>query len=395
MNRADTLQARRALDDAGPDRVLMVTVGALLCAGIVMVYSASIATNSETLELNFHHLLRQGLHIALGGLLLVIAALVKLEWLQRAARALLALALLLLAAVLIPGIGIEVNGGLRWIDVGGFRVQPSEVVKIAVIIYFADYFARKHDDLHRFRVGVINVGLVVGVIGILLFLEPDFGASAVIVVTVAAMMFLAGVRFWHFCTSIGIAGALMTALVWMEPYRMQRLMSHRDPWADPFDGGFQLVQALIAIGRGEWFGIGLGSSILKLFYLPHVGTDFLIAVIGEELGALGIFAVVILYALLLWRAFVIGGRALDQGQPFGGFLAQGIGLLIALQAAIHIGVNIGLLPTKGLTLPLMSYGGSSLLSCMAAVGLLFAVDRHTRARHRTRHQTRHRTRRLP
>ena len=384
MNTADTLQARRAMNDSGYDRVLMMTVAALLCAGIVMVYSASIATDSETLELNFHHLTRQLLHLALGTLLLVLAALVKLEWLQRAARALLVVALLLLAAVLMPGIGVEVNGGLRWIDLGGFRVQPSEAMKIAVIIYFADYFARKLDDLHRFRIGVINVGLVVGVVGILLLFEPDFGATVVIAATVAAMMFLAGVRFWHFCISIGIAAALMAALVWMEPYRLERLLSHRDPWADPFDGGFQLVQALIAIGRGEWFGIGLGSSILKLFYLPHVGTDFLIAVIGEELGAVGIFAVVILYALLLWRSFVIAGRALDQGQHFGGFLAQGIGLLIALQAAIHIGVNIGLLPTKGLTLPLMSYGGSSLLCCMAAVGLLFAVDRHTRVRHKTR-----------
>ena len=378
MNAADTLQARRALGDANYDRVLMMTVAALLCAGIVMVYSASIATDSTTLELNFHHLFRQLLHVVLGALLLVIAALIKLEWLQRAARVLLGLALLLLGAVLLPGVGVEVNGGLRWIDIGGVRMQPSEVMKIAVVIYFADYFARKRDDLERFRVGVLNAGLVVGVIGILLLLEPDFGTIAVIVVTVAAMMFLAGVRFLHFFAGLSVAGALMTALVWMEPYRIKRLLSHRDPWADPFDGGFQLVQALIAIGRGEWFGVGLGSSIQKLFYLPHAGTDFLIAVIGEELGAVGIFAVLILYGLLLWRAFAIAGRALAQGHHFAGFLAQGIGLLLALQAAIHIGVNTGLLPTKGLTLPLMSYGGSSLLSSMAAVGLLFSVDRHTR-----------------
>lgn len=385
MSATDTLQARRAMDDANYDRVLLLTVAALLCAGIVMLYSASIATDSTTLELNFHHLFRQLLHIALGALLLAIAALINLEWLQRAARVLLGLALLLLGAVLLPGVGVEVNGGLRWIDAGGVRVQPSEVMKIAVIIYFADYFVRKRDDLHRFRVGVLNVGLVVGVIGILLFLEPDFGATAVIAATVAAMMFLAGVRFLHFCAGFSVAGALMTALVWMEPYRIKRLMSHRDPWADPFDGGFQLVQALIAIGRGEWFGAGLGNSIQKLFYLPHAGTDFLVAVIGEELGAAGIFAVLILYGLLLWRAFVIAGRALDQGHHFAGFLAQGIGLLLALQAAIHIGVNTGLLPTKGLALPLMSYGGSSLLSSMAAVGLLFSVDRHTRhPRHRRR-----------
>ena len=383
MTAANVLQARRAMPGVAYDRVLAATVTALLCIGIVMVYSASIATDSTTLELNFHHLIRQLVHVGLGVLLLAIAALVKLEWLQRSARGLLAVGLLLLGAVLIPGIGIEVNGGLRWIDIGGMRMQPSEAMKIVVIIYFADYFARKRDHLHRFRVGVINVGLVVGVIGILLFLEPDFGATAVITATVAAMMFLAGVRLWYFFTSIGIAGALMTSLVWMEPYRVRRLISYRDPWADPFDSGLQLVQALIAIGRGEWFGVGLGNSIQKLFYLPHAGTDFLIAVIGEELGAVGIFAVLVLYVLFLWRAFVIAERALDQGHHFGGFLAQGIGLLIALQAAIHIGVNTGLLPTKGLTLPLMSYGGSSLLSSMAAIGLLFAVDRHTRARYAT------------
>ncbi len=392
-----TLQARRAVEDAGYDRILLLTVAALLSAGIVMVFSASIAADSATLRINFHLLLRQLAHIGLGVALLIFVALIRLHWLQRVSRVLLVGGLALLVAVLLPSVGVEVNGGLRWIDVGGFRMQPSEPMKIAAVIYFADYFARKRDRLHRFQVGVINVGLVAGVIGVLLFLEPDFGAAAVIAVTVAGMMFLAGVRFWHFCASVSVAGALMTALVWMEPYRIKRLISHRDPWADPFDGGFQLVQALIALGRGEWFGAGLGSSIQKLFYLPHAATDFLVAVIAEELGAAGVFAVLLLYALLLWRAFAIARRALEQGHCFAGFLAQGIGLLLVCQAAIHIGVNTGLLPTKGLTLPLMSYGGSSMLSSMAAVGLLFAVDRCTRPRARARlqPQPRPRTRRLP
>ena len=387
---AATSQARRAGDSAAYDRVLMAAVAALLCVGVVMVYSASIAANSTTLEFNFHHLLRQLLHIALGALLMTIAALVRLDWLQRAARMLFGLALLLLGAVLVPGVGEEVNGSLRWIDIGGVRVQPSEVMKVAAILYFADYFDRKHGDLHRFRTGVRNVGLVLGVIGVLLLLEPDFGATVVITTSVAAMMFLAGVRLWHFCVAISVAGTLLGLLVWMEPYRLKRLISYIDPWAAPNDGGFQLVQALIAIGRGEWFGAGLGSSIQKLFYLPHADTDFLIAVISEELGAVGVFAVLVLYAVLLWRAFVIAERALARGFHFASFLAQGIGLLLTLQAAIHIGVNTGLLPTKGLTLPLMSYGGSSLLCSMAAVGLLFAVDRGSRRPRPARYGSRRR-----
>jgi cell division protein FtsW len=198
------------------------------------------------------------------------------------------------------------------------------------------------------------------------------------------MMFLAGVRFWHFLASVMVAAGLMALIMWMEPYRVARLLSYRDPWADPFGSGFQLVQALIAIGRGEWFGMGLGSSIQKLFYLPHAGNDFLVAIIGEELGAAGIFSVLALFALLLFRSFVISRRALLLGNRFSGFLAQGIGLLITLQAGVHIGVNTGLLPTKGLTLPMMSYGGSSMLSSMVAVGLLFAIDRQCRPQSRRR-----------
>jgi cell division protein FtsW len=251
-------------------------------------------------------------------------------------------------------------------------------MKIAALIYFADYLARKKDDLHLFKVGIINVGLVVGAIGLLLLLEPDFGTAVVITAAVAFMMFLAGVRFWHFIISISVAAGLMVLIMWMEPYRVARLLSYQDPWADPFGSGFQLVQALIAIGRGEWFGIGLGGSIQKLFYLPHAGNDFLIAIVGEELGAVGIFSVLGLFALFLFRVFAIARRALNLGQRFSGFLAQGIGILITLQAFVHIGVNTGLLPTKGLTLPMMSYGGSSMISNLAAVGLLLAIDRHSR-----------------
>jgi cell division protein FtsW len=384
MNNAPTFQADRVRDDARYDQWLAFTVIALLSLSIVMVYSATIASDSRTLRTSYDHLVKHLLHIGAGSVLLLVTASIRMEWLQAASKALLILGLLLLTVVLFPGVGVEVNGSLRWIDIAGIRFQPSEYMKIAAIIYFADYLARKREDLHLFKVGIINVGMVVGAIGLLLLLEPDFGTTVVLTTTVATMMFLAGVRFWHFLASVMVAAGLMALIMWMEPYRVARLLSYRDPWADPFGSGFQLVQALIAIGRGEWFGMGLGSSIQKLFYLPHAGNDFLVAIIGEELGAAGIFSVLALFALLLFRSFVISRRALLLGNRFSGFLAQGIGLLITLQAGVHIGVNTGLLPTKGLTLPMMSYGGSSMLSSMVAVGLLFAIDRQCRPQSRRR-----------
>ena len=284
------MQADKVNTETKMDTTLVCVVTALLCLGLVMVFSATIVADSDTLAINYNHLIRHAAHICAGLVLLMTAMMIRLEWLQSCSRVLLLLGLILLLVLFIPGLGVEVNGSLRWLNLGGFRMQPSEFMKIAALVYFADYLARKKDDLHLFKVGIINVGLVVGVIGLLLLLEPDFGTTAVIIATVAGMMFLAGVKFWHFAISIGIAAGLMTVLMWMEPYRVVRLLSYRDPWADPFGSGFQLVQALIAIGRGEWFGVGLGSSIQKLFYLPHAGNDFLVTVIGEELGTVGIKA---------------------------------------------------------------------------------------------------------
>ena len=358
------------------DSALAGSVAGLLALGTVMVYSATIAADSATLEMSSRHLLRHLLHIGLGAVLLLGAAAFPLERLQRVSQVGLLSGLLLLGAVLL--FGVEVNGSRRWLELAGLRLQPSEFVKIAAVIYFADYLARKQDDLQRFRVGVLNLGLVAGVIGLLLLLEPDFGTAVVLAAAAAVMLFLAGIRLWHFLLSVGAAAALTALLAWLEPYRAARLLSYRDPWADPFGHGFQLVQALIAIGRGEWFGAGLGSSIQKLFYLPHAANDFLIAVIGEELGAAGIFTVLGLFMLLLFRTFAVARRALELGHRFPGLLAQGLGALLAIQAALHVGVNTGLLPTTGLTLPLMSYGGSSMLSSMAAIGLILAVDRHSR-----------------
>ena len=360
------------------DHWLVLVVVALISLGTVMVFSATVAGGNRTQDTNFDHLTRHLMHLGAGAIVLWVGASIRIDWLERMNKGYLLFGMFLFLALVFTGLGVEVNGSSRWIDLGGIRLQPSEFVKIAAVIYLADYLARKKDDLHLFRVGVINIGWVAGAIGLLLLLQPDFGTTVVILATVAIMMMLAGVRVSHLAISISVVTGLMALILWMEPYRVVRLLSYRDPWADPFESGFQLVQSLIAIGRGEWFGTGLGSSIQKLSYLPHAGNDFLIAIIGEELGAIGIFCVLSLFAMLLFLALVIGQRALAQGQRFSGFLAQGTGIILALQAAVHTGVNTGLLPTKGLTLPLMSYGGSSMLSSMAAIGLLFAISRHTR-----------------
>ncbi len=376
------MQIPRKSQIASRDQWLVGVVVSLLSLGAVMVYSSTIAGNQHTLDMHSVLPFKHFIFIALGSVLLIIIAQMKIDWLQMSARAMLLISVLLLVLLLIPGVGVEINGSLRWLGTGMMRFQPSEFVKLGILIYFADYLARNRNNLYLFKVGILNIGLVIGLVGLLLLMQPDFGTTVVVGTTVAGMMFLAGVRLGHFVTIISIAVALMMLIVWMEPYRVERLISYRDPWADPFDSGFQLVQALIAIGRGEWIGVGLGNSIQKLFYLPHAENDFLIAIIGEELGAVGILAVLALFSILLFRSFVIADKAFLRGDCFAGFLAQGIGLLITFQAGIHVGVNTGLLPTKGLTLPLMSYGGSSMLSTMLAVGILLAIDCQNRSHRR-------------
>ncbi len=309
---------------------------------------------------------------------------VKLDWLQGAARILLLLGVLALAALMLPGVGLEVNGSTRWISLAGVRVQPAELMKLISLIYVADYYARKQNNVHLFRVGVVNLGLPIILVGILLLLQPDFGTLVVIVATTAGLMFLAGVPFGWFVLVFFLSLMALAAIAVLEPYRVERLLVYQDPWADPFDKGFQLTQVLMAVGRGGWIGVGLGNSLQKLSYLPHAENDFLIAIIAEELGAVGVLVVMALFTLLLWRAFVIGSRALQQGLRFEAYLAYGVGLLLVFNAGIHIGVNTGILPTKGLTLPLMSAGGSSMITSFMAIGLLFAVDRKSRARPRSR-----------
>lgn len=350
----------------------------LLGLGLVMVTSASVTVAERSFDDPLYYLWRQLIAVMLG----LGGAFVLLHWplkqLLRASVACLFIALSLLACVLIPGLGHEVNGSVRWLRFGPLSLQASEPAKLLVIIYLAGYLVRQREAVRTRLSGVMTPALVLTLVAGLLLLEPDYGVTVVLFASALGMLFLGGVSLARF-TAWGILGLVaLVALAVLVPYRLERLMSFMNPWSDPFDRGFQLTQALIAIGRGEWGGVGLGGSVQKLFYLPEAHTDFIFAVVAEELGLLGSFAVIAAYAIVLWRAIVIGGRAEAAGQAFGANLAYGLGLLIGLQGFINVSVNLGMLPTKGLTMPLVSYGGNSVAVTCAAFGLLLRVDSESR-----------------
>nr|VFK13992.1 MAG: cell division-specific peptidoglycan biosynthesis regulator FtsW [Candidatus Kentron sp. LPFa]VFK29489.1 MAG: cell division-specific peptidoglycan biosynthesis regulator FtsW [Candidatus Kentron sp. LPFa] len=360
------------------DLWLVGTALLLLGFGLVMVASTSITTADREIGAPLHYFTRQAGYVVLGICLAWIMTLIPLEIWKRHGPLLLVFGTVLLILVLIPGIGREVNGSVRWIRIGFFNFQPSEPIKLLLIIYLAGYLVRQDENVRNHLKGLINPFWVLAIIAVFLLLEPDYGATAALFATALGMLFLAGVPLWRFALwSIAIA-ALLIGFILMEPYRLERLTVFVNPWADPFGSGFQLTQALIAIGRGEWFGAGLGGSIQKLFYLPEAHTDFLFAVLAEELGLAGAIWIIALFAFLVWRAFGIARRAVRQESRFGAYLAYGIGLIIGLQAFVNIGVNMGMLPTKGLALPMMSYGGSSMLINCMAIGLLLRVERESR-----------------
>ncbi len=362
------------------DLWLVGSVGILLAVGIVMVYSASIPTAERFTGGSFYYLLRHLLSIVLG---LVAAALImrtRVRMWERAGPYLLLVGIGLLVLVMVPRIGVHVNGSSRWLRFGLFKLQPSELVKDFMVVYVAGYLVRKQEELRYFTQGILMVSIVVAAVGALLLQEPDLGAVVVISVTVFIMLFLGGVRFWHFMGVIAAGLGGMILLTIYSPYRMARITGFLHPWADPLNKGFQLTQALIAFGRGGLFGVGLGASVQKLFYLPAAYTDFLLAVLAEELGLIGVLVIIALFAIIVWRAFVISSAAERSGQIYGARLAQGIGVLIGGEAMINMGVNMGALPTKGLTLPFVSYGGSSMVASCIAVALLMLVDRETRQR---------------
>jgi len=375
-------QARMVgIDDARMPRIdywLVTSVMILATLGLVMVASASITFADREIGQPFYYAFRQAIYIGLG--LAVGVALFKLRLvdLERMGMVLLLCAIAMLLLVLVPGVGVEVNGAARWINAGLFRLQVSEPAKLLFIIYLASYLARHGEEVRTRISGFMKPIGLLAIAALLLLLEPDFGATVVLTATVMGMIFMAGVKLVQFSGALGLAGLLLGSLAVSSPYRMNRLTTFMDPWADPFDSGFQLTQSLIAIGRGEWFGVGLGGSIQKLFYLPEAHTDFVFAVLAEELGLLGVCLIIVLYAVLVWRAFVIAAQAVRAENLFAAYLAYGIGIWFGLQSFINIGVNMGLLPTKGLTLPLMSYGGSSMIVMCAAIALLLRVDYETR-----------------
>ena len=367
-----TLPSKSFLRVPAVDPVLVLAVATLLSLSMVMVFSAAIGTHGGV-QGGFVILVKHSFSIVLALFLGFVAASVPLRFWRQANRPLLGLSTVLLVLVLVPGVGHEVNGSTRWLPLGLMRFQPSELAKVVTVLFLADHFVRNSESMDSFRISILEPAFVIGMLGVLLLLEPDLGCTAVIMMTSVGLMYLSGTRVRYIFGAIVVAVCAVAVLIIVEPYRLQRVLSFRDPWADPFDTGFQLVQALIALGSGEWFGVGLGASVQKLFYLPHASNDFIVAVIGEELGLIGLVALLVLYGLMLWRIFDIAARAADAGEMFGARVCQGIGLLVVLQAIFHFAVNLGLVPTKGLTLPLMSYGGSSMLINGLALGIVLSV----------------------
>ena len=359
------------------DRALVWIAMLLLGLGLVMVYSASIAIAEGSRSTGYqsgYFLARQALFAALGIVAGAIVFQVPMRVWQRAAPYLFLVGVGLLVLVFMPGVGREVNGSRRWISLQFVTIQPSEFMKMLVVLYAADYTVRKAAHMASFRKGFLPMFAVMLVVGALLLAEPDFGAFAVIAVIATGILFLGGMNWRLFAGLMALLLVGFVLLILAAPYRLQRVLGFMDPWSDPYGKGYQLSHALIAFGRGEWLGVGLGGSVEKLFYLPEAHTDFLLAVIAEELGFVGVAAIILGFAWIVARAFAIGRRAAALERYFAALTVQGIGLWIGVQAIVNIGVNTGMLPTKGLTLPLVSYGGSALVAACCAIAVLLRVD---------------------
>ncbi|MEE9357716.1 putative lipid II flippase FtsW [Candidatus Vondammii sp. HM_W22] len=353
------------------DYLLIAVACLLLGLGLVMVASASLhRINSAPFYYVNRHLIAIG--IGLAGALVV--SRISVEQWERSGTTLYFVGLLLLVLVLIPGLGRSANGASRWIPIGSFNIQSSEFMKLFMVLYVSGYLVRRQLEVTLSVWGFVKPMLLLLIACALIMLQPDFGTTAVLLATAMGLLFLGGVPVWQFAILLAGAVAALTGLVLVSPYRLQRITGFLDPWADVQNSGYQLAQALIAFGRGEWFGVGLGNGIQKQFYLPEAHTDFLMAVIGEEFGLVGTLIVILLFGVIVWRAFSIGAKAERMNRRFASYVAQGLGLWIGMQAFINIGVNVGLLPTKGLTLPLMSYGGNSIIVACLVIGMLVRID---------------------
>jgi len=355
------------------DTVLLTIVLALLLGGFVILASASISISENAANNPFFYIERQLLAAAIGAVAGAVCLFIPMQVWQNFGPLMLVLGLFLLAVVLVPGVGHEVNGSTRWVRVGFMNLQVSEPARLCFLMYLSGYLVRRNKALREEFMGFLRPMLVLTLACALLLMEPDFGAAIVLLATAMTMLFVAGARIRDFVVFFCVAVFAVIALTVAAPYRMKRLTGFLDPWSDPYDSGFQLTQSLIAIGRGEWFGVGLGDSVQKLFYLPEAHTDFVFAVFAEEFGLFGSLVLVGLFLALLWRIYKLGARAHEAERFFEAYFAIGLGTWLGLQAFINIGVNMGMLPTKGLTLPLISYGRSSLIITMICIGLLLRI----------------------
>jgi len=358
-----------------PDGWLFVVTLMLLSTGVVMIYSASAIVAADRFRDPYFFLKKQVFWSALGSGALWLALRTDYRRLEKFVLPLLGLAVLLLVLVLIPGLGVSVNGSRRWLRFGPLSFQPAELAKLALVVYLAAFFARKRDELGEFWRGVVPPLAVGGVLAGLVLAQPDLGSCLTLLVLTLGLLFLAGARTRWLAVLVVPTLPLAALAVWMAPYRMRRVFAFLDPWQDPRGSGFQIIQSWLALGGGGLLGRGIGESKQKLFYLPEAHTDFIFAIVGEELGFLGATLVVVLFAVLVWRGLRIGLRAAD---PFGAYLALGITVLVATQTLVNLGVVTGMLPTKGLPLPFLSFGGSALLMTMLATGVLLNISQDAR-----------------
>ena len=365
--------------DSRLDPVLSGISGALVLVGLVAIASASVGYGEWHFNNPWHHTIRHSVYLTLAVCLGGVAYRVPVEVWQKTSGLWLLLALALLMLVLVPGVGRNVNGSQRWLPLGPLTLQPSEVAKFALVIYMSSFLVRHAEAVQQHWQGLAKPVAILGVTGLLLLMEPDFGATVICAGTVFGMLFLAGARLSYVFLLVGTAIAALVVMVVSAPYRLQRLTAYTDPWQDPFGSGFQLIQSLIAYGRGEWWGVGLGNSIQKLFYLPEAHTDFVFSIWAEETGFFGALLVIGLYGTLIGRILWVGRRVEREGDLFPAYICYGVALIFSGQAFVNMGVSSGLLPTKGLTLPFISYGGSSLMMSCIMLAVVLRVERSSRA----------------
>jgi cell division protein FtsW len=356
------------------DPVLLATACGLVCIGLIAIASASIEYSDWHFDNPWHHTLRHGFYLLVAFAAAMVAYRIPLELWQRTSGLWLLLAFVLLLLVLVPGIGRNVNGSQRWLPMGPLTLQPSEFMKFALVLYLAGFLVRHTEAVKTHWHGLAKPVMVLAFVALLLLLEPDFGATVICAGTVFGMLFLAGARLHYVLLLIGVAVGGLAVMIFSAPYRLARLTAYTDPWQDPYGSGFQLIQSLIAFGRGEWLGVGLGNSIQKLFYLPEAHTDFVFSIWAEETGLVGSVGLIVVYCLLITRILQIGWRSERQGEPFSAFVCYGIGLIFSGQAFVNMGVSSGLLPTKGLTLPFISYGGSSLIVSFVMLAVVLRIE---------------------